>query len=330
VTHLEIPSYGIVGGLALDNVITAGGARLIGRSGGNTLWASLGAAIFDPSVGIVARAGDDYPQQALDQLLGRGISVEGVRRVPGPHRLRIAYQHLADGRRLQPVPAAVLAGIPAAERSAFVDSTINAADRRGGDPEPADIPAAWLAGVTGWHLPLVPLATHRALTAVLGSAPGSRLIADCPNRHEIKDFVVDLAPSVARLDVFLPSTSDLDIIAPEADPVGLCERLLEATSTPLVLKSGPAGVLVLGPDGLRRQVPSLPVVVVDPTGAGDAFCGAFLVGLTQTNDLVEAAMYGTVSASFAVETSDAFALAAVTREEREQRMLDLRCRMNLS
>ena len=37
-------AYAIVGGLALDNVITAEGARLIGRSGGNTLWASLGAA----------------------------------------------------------------------------------------------------------------------------------------------------------------------------------------------------------------------------------------------------------------------------------------------
>jgi sugar/nucleoside kinase (ribokinase family) len=321
------PAYAIVGGLALDNVITAEGARLIGRSGGNTLWASLGAALFDSSVGIVARAGDDYPQQALDLLAARGISIDGVRRIAGPHRLRIAYQHLADGRRLQPVPAAVLADVPAAERVAFVDSTINAADRRGGDPEPSDIPAEWLSGVRGWHLPLIPLAAHQALVAAL-ARPTSRLIADCPNRHEIKDFVADLTPSVARLDVFLPSTSDLDIIAPDANPIGLCEQLLDATDTPILLKQGPAGVLMLGPDGLRQRVPSLPAKVVDPTGAGDAFCGAFLVGLDQTNDLLEAAMFGTVSASFAVESGDALALAAISPEQRDERMADLRTRMN--
>jgi sugar/nucleoside kinase (ribokinase family) len=320
VSCTESPDYAIVGGLALDNVITADGARLIGRSGGNTLWASLGAAIFDSSVGIVARAGGDYPQTALDLLAGRGIDTGGVRRVAGPHRLRIAYQHLADGRRLQPVPAAVLAGIPAEERSAFVDSTINAIDRRGGDPEPADIPPAWLSGVRGWHLPLVPLAAHRLLVAALAT-PGSRLIADCPNRHEIK---------VARLDVFLPSTSDLDIIAPGADPVGACERLLDATSTPIILKAGPAGVLVLGPDGLRQRVPSLPAKVADPTGAGDAFCGAFLVGLDQTNDLIRAAMWGTVSASFAVESADALALAAVTPAQRDERVARLQTLMKLS
>jgi sugar/nucleoside kinase (ribokinase family) len=323
------PTYAIVGGLALDNVITAEGARLIGRRGGNTLWASLGAAIFDSSVGIVARAGEDYPEDALELLRERGIAVEGVRRVAGPHRLRIAYQHLADGRRLQPVPAAVLAGIPAEEQRAFVDSTINAADRLGGDPEPADIPPAWLPRVRGWHLPLVPLATHRALVAALAT-PRSRLIADCPNRHEIKDFARDLTPSVARLDVFLPSTSDLDIIAPEADPVDACVQLLAATSTPIVLKSGPKGVLVLTADGRRRAVPSLPAKVLDPTGAGDAFCGGFLVGLDQTDDVLLAAMFGTVSASFAVESSDALALAAVTPQQRDQRMDTLRDLMKRS
>ena len=100
---------------------------------------------------------------------------------------------------------------------AFVDSTINCdADRRGGDPEPSlTFPLEWLSGVRGWHLPLIPSggAPERSSRRLRGRHL-ARLIADCPNRHEIKDFVADLTPSVARLDVFLPSTSDLDIIAP--------------------------------------------------------------------------------------------------------------------
>jgi ribokinase len=41
--------------------------------------------------------------------------------------------------------------------------------------------------------------------------------------------------------------------------------------------------------------------VVDVTGAGDAFCGAFLVGLYSTGDVGEAIRLGSVSASIVVE-----------------------------
>ena len=41
--------------------------------------------------------------------------------------------------------------------------------------------------------------------------------------------------------------------------------------------------------------------VIDPTGAGNAFLGSFCVGLQETNNAVDAAMYGNVGASFAIE-----------------------------
>ena len=41
--------------------------------------------------------------------------------------------------------------------------------------------------------------------------------------------------------------------------------------------------------------------VIDPTGAGNAFLGAFAIGLIDSKDLIEAACYGTVAASFALE-----------------------------
>ena len=49
------------------------------------------------------------------------------------------------------------------------------------------------------------------------------------------------------------------------------------------------------------QVPTYPTEAVDPTGAGDAFCGGFLVGMAQTRDARQAALYGAVSASFIIE-----------------------------
>jgi bifunctional ADP-heptose synthase (sugar kinase/adenylyltransferase) len=41
--------------------------------------------------------------------------------------------------------------------------------------------------------------------------------------------------------------------------------------------------------------------VVDPTGAGNAFLGAYSIGYLETGDVIEAAYYGSVAASFALE-----------------------------
>ncbi|MER3513180.1 MAG: carbohydrate kinase, partial [Chloroflexota bacterium] len=41
--------------------------------------------------------------------------------------------------------------------------------------------------------------------------------------------------------------------------------------------------------------------VVDPTGAGNAFSGAFLVGYLETNNLLTAGLWGSVAASLIVE-----------------------------
>ena len=41
--------------------------------------------------------------------------------------------------------------------------------------------------------------------------------------------------------------------------------------------------------------------VIDPTGAGNAFLGAFAVGLIKTDNIYDAACYGAVGSSFAIE-----------------------------
>jgi sugar/nucleoside kinase (ribokinase family) len=51
----------------------------------------------------------------------------------------------------------------------------------------------------------------------------------------------------------------------------------------------------------RWEAPAYPARLADLTGAGDAFCGGFLAGYTETFDPLRAVLYGNVSASLAVE-----------------------------
>jgi sugar/nucleoside kinase (ribokinase family) len=70
----------------------------------------------------------------------------------------------------------------------------------------------------------------------------------------------------------------------------------------VVLKGGAEGQFAYEVATKRRwHVPAYPARVQDVTGAGDAFCGGFLVGLAETGDLVEACLRGGVSASLAIE-----------------------------
>jgi ribokinase len=65
---------------------------------------------------------------------------------------------------------------------------------------------------------------------------------------------------------------------------------------------GADGVLLLSEDGMYYKVPAYkPPRVVDPTGSGDAFAGAFLVEYLKTGDSVWSTALASAAASFVVE-----------------------------
>lgn len=64
---------------------------------------------------------------------------------------------------------------------------------------------------------------------------------------------------------------------------------------------------------LETKIPPRPAIEVDPTGAGDTFTTAFLIRLEETNDPVQAARFGNVTASMSVEHVGATGVP--TREE---------------
>ena len=70
----------------------------------------------------------------------------------------------------------------------------------------------------------------------------------------------------------------------------------------VVIKRGKVGQYVWDSHSKSRwHIPSYPTHVRDVTGAGDAYCGGFLVGYQRSQDPVEAALFGSVSASLTVE-----------------------------
>jgi sugar/nucleoside kinase (ribokinase family) len=92
-----------------------------------------------------------------------------------------------------------------------------------------------------------------------------------------------------------------------------------ARTAPVIVTVAERGALVLR-DGREVLVPGFPADrVVDPTGAGDAFCAGLALALADGGPLEAAARFGNAVASFAVEDVGVAGLA--TRDRVEARMV---------
>src|SRR6266516_678013 len=141
-------------------------------------------------------------------------------------------------------------------------------------PRPGDIRGARLARAAG---AVITLDTHE------GWRPGE-----------------DVLDTARLVDVFVPSHAELTELTGCDDPEQAADGLLAAGVKCVVVKLGGDGALVARPGSPPAWVPAAPAEVVDPTGAGDSFCGGFAAGLALGEDPVEAAWRGAVTAAAAI------------------------------
>lgn len=76
--------------------------------------------------------------------------------------------------------------------------------------------------------------------------------------------------------IFLPSEDDAATLFPNEELSGFAQRLFSVGADYVVLKKGERGAEGLSAAGEKVALPAHPVDVLDPTGAGDCFCGAFV------------------------------------------------------
>ncbi len=326
---MTAPKLIIFGSFTLDNVIAPSGAMLPRNCGGNVVYAAAGAALWTGGVGLVAPVGADYPADFLARLADRGLDLGGVRRFDAPHGMNVAFWYRPDGSRERRFPPDVVARIPPAERARYTDYTVHGPDHRyrvwfEGSPVPADVPEAWIASAAGAHAAALPVQRHIDMMRHLRARrPDMALNVDSPwfdERTPDADFA---SPLFAAIDTLLPSEADLAIAFPKRTPIDAARTLTERGARRVVVKLGAAGSAIVARDAAPVSVPAVPVAVVDPTGAGDAYCGGFLAGLVETGDALMAAAFGTVSASFAVETVGPLALLEADAATARLRLAEL-------
>ena len=137
----------------------------------------------------------------------------------------------------------------------------------------------------------------------------------------------DLLELLKQVDGIVLNYSEAEQLTGVRNAVSACRSILEMGPSFAVNKKGEHGAILVHRDGLATM-PAYPAElhqVIDPTGAGDSFAGGMMGYLaaskrTDIEALQTSLAWGTVIASFTIESFGLNRLANITRADVDQRM----------
>jgi sugar/nucleoside kinase (ribokinase family) len=287
------------GGLTIDWLQTSGG-RVGPSLGGNAAYSAVGAWLARAEAEVVAVIGEDYPAELLDQLSTAGIGTSSVRVDLGP-----SFRVLLD----ESGPRRIISYLPGSGRN----------DRL--DPLPSQLPAP--AAGDAMHICAIPAASQLALLDA-GRSRGQLVTLDTVIiAGEIEPDTEALLDLARRATVFMPSRDEVEHHWP-GDIEAALDHLNAAGCARVVVKLGADGSIGREGGATVRQ-PAVATDVVDPIGAGDAYCGAACARLAMGESLGEAMSWGAAAASVIIEGHGAArALTSAARNLVAERARSLR------
>ena len=285
---MTYPSILVVGSTMIDLIAYAdrlpeAGETLVGTDfrmgfGGKGANQAVAAARFGARVSMVNTVGEDsYGADYLANFAEQGVDTTFVRRVPGSSGVAPIWVDGAGMNRIIIVPGAnrLVPAELAVEAVAAVSPSVVV----GQFEIPQEVTAAAFAA-----------AHTRGITTVLNPAP-----ADDPDPALLAatDWLV---PNEHEFALIGGGTLDGDEPAEDVLMSALATRL----GVSILVTLGERGAAALPRGGVITRVPAVPVAATDTTGAGDAFVGAFAVGLAEAWDAVDAARLGCAFAADSV------------------------------
>jgi sugar/nucleoside kinase (ribokinase family) len=301
-------SYVSIGNIIIDDIVLPDGVTHMGILGGGGTHAIVGMRIWTDEVGFVAAVGTDLSPECRASLQAYKIDLAGVL-VREKYQTARAWQIFEwDERRIE---------IFRTDFDDFIRMT----------PKLDEIPANyWLA--KGYHIlsdaregpAEVARAIRQKGNAILFWEPPPLIVTP-----EGRDMAQEVLPLV---DIFSPNLREATALCETDDVDDILQKLAGWGAEVVALRMGIRGSIVRRRNGSTVHVPIVPTEVKDVTGAGNAYCGGFLVGYVETDDIKMAAMYGAVSASFAIEQFGIPMITAETQQEACRRLAALERRVS--
>ena len=287
----------IVGSVAIDSVKT----QLEERQevlGGAASYASIGASFFSP-VNLVGIVGTDFPPEYIELFKSRGINLNGLEVAEGrTFRWSGEYEWDMNQRKTLDLELNVFENFKPKIPEAYKRT-----------------PIILLGNIS-------PVLQNHVLDQVENP---QFVVADTMDLwiSTTKPALIDL---LKRVDLLVLNDSEARQLTTETSLIRAGRKLMQLGPEFVAIKKGEHGCLLLSKDHFF-SCGAFPLEDIhDPTGAGDTFAGGFagyLAGLEKKvfefADLKKAVVYGSLLASFCVESFSLDRLKTLSREEIDER-----------
>jgi sugar/nucleoside kinase (ribokinase family) len=295
-----------VGSIAFDSVRTPFGERER-MLGGSAVHFALAASFFT-EVRVVGIAGEDFGDEQLAVLEGRGVITDDIERVAGGETFFWQGHYEYDMN---------VAHTDETQLNVFADF----------DPELSEAARAaemlFLGNIQpGLQQRIRALCRHAELSAL-----------DSMNFWLENDRQA-LEDAIAEVDCLLLNDAEIRELTGEPNLARAARAAMGMGPGVIVAKRGEYGAALFSRDEFFAIPGYLLEDVRDPTGAGDSFAGGFIgylderraagESIREHSVLRQAMAYGSVLASFNVEDFGTGRVASLSRDEIDQRLRDLR------
>ena len=278
---MELFDIVTVGHLSIDFITSPARTSAKPTLGGPPTYVSLAAKKLNADVSIISKVGNDLPPEYLRWLEKQGVNISMVKQVTNASTTSYALRYGENGKRRLVLK------------------------NRGPLIKGEDIPCSFKTKAA--HI--APIANEIVYEAVLKLRRQAELVSLDPQgfiRFFKQDGTVHLGkmrdPEVLQhVDVVKASEDEMKAMTGEPDLEKAVRKICQQGVKTVIVTRGRKGA-VLRVNGRTYHIPvSKPNVVVDTTGAGDAFIGGFLAEHVRGKDAVWSACVGSASASFVVE-----------------------------
>jgi len=286
----------VLGTVALDTVKTPYGLRK-NILGGSAVHFSMSCRLFT-DVNLVAIVGEDFPGRHIEFLHKKGIILTSFLKTSG-RTFRWKGEYKGD------LNCALTRSTELGVLLSFCPKV---------SKEQKRIKNIFLAN-------LDPDIQSRLLDCI--SSP--RLVALDSMNYWIQNRRKSLLHLLKRVDIYVANDQEARDLTGEYNLIAAARCLNSLGPKMILIKKGEHGV-VFYCDKFIFSLPAYPVdKVIDPTGAGDTFAGAFMGYLGKKNKLNEmnirkAVAYGTVAASFNIEKFGLEGTASLCLADLEKRL----------
>ena len=294
----------VVGSVALDSIETPS-AKVEKVLGGSATYFSVAASFFKTQVQLVAIVGDDFPKKYEDFLTSKGIILSGLERAKGK-------TFHWEGRYNDDLSGAETI---TTELNVYEEFQPNLSENH------KNSQYVFLANI------------HPELQlSVIQQTHNPKLIA-CDTMNLWIDTTLEaLLRTLREVDILTLNNAEAKSLSGETSLREAARVISGYGPKQVIVKKGKHGVDFFS-DSTSFSVPAYPLEkglgkIVDTTGAGDSFAGGFMGYLAEVNDLSlesvrEAVIYGSVLASFNIESFSINRLRNLTREEIDCRFEEL-------